>query len=258
MSLGERLRQARLEAGLSQRALCGEEITRNMLSQIENGTAGPSVATLRFLADRLGKPVSFFLDEAVIASPNREPMASARQCYDAGDFAGAVETLKAYLPDGLFDREKALLECLARLGWAEELQLSGKVPYAREILEKTVTEGLYCAEALERRRLLLLGRWEDLPSLDEELLLRAEGALKTGDPDRAGKLLDCAEDPAQPHWQLLRGMVFLKTGDHAAAAEHLKAAEQAYPKETAPLLEECYRELGNYRLAYEYACAARR
>ena len=34
MSLGEKLRQARLEAGLSQRALCGGEITRNMLSRI--------------------------------------------------------------------------------------------------------------------------------------------------------------------------------------------------------------------------------
>ena len=32
MELGEKLKQARLEAGLSQRQLCGEEITRNMLS----------------------------------------------------------------------------------------------------------------------------------------------------------------------------------------------------------------------------------
>ena len=46
MSLGEKLRQARLEAGLSQRALCGEEITRNMLSRIENGAAQPSMRTL--------------------------------------------------------------------------------------------------------------------------------------------------------------------------------------------------------------------
>ena len=50
MDLGQKLRQARLEAGLSQRQLCGEEITRNMLSQIENGTARHSMDTLRFLA----------------------------------------------------------------------------------------------------------------------------------------------------------------------------------------------------------------
>ena len=47
MELGEKLRQARLEAGLSQRQLCGEDITRNMLSQIEHGSAKPSMKTLQ-------------------------------------------------------------------------------------------------------------------------------------------------------------------------------------------------------------------
>ena len=57
MELGQLLKQARLEAGLSQRQLCGSEITRNMLSQIENGSAHPSMATLRYLAGRLNKPI---------------------------------------------------------------------------------------------------------------------------------------------------------------------------------------------------------
>ena len=56
MHLGEKIRQARLEAGLSQRQLCGETITRNMLSQIENGSANPSMATLRFLAESAHHP----------------------------------------------------------------------------------------------------------------------------------------------------------------------------------------------------------
>jgi len=58
MELGDKLRQARIEAGLSQRQLCGEEITRNMLSLIENGSAKPSMKTLQYLAGRLGKTVS--------------------------------------------------------------------------------------------------------------------------------------------------------------------------------------------------------
>ena len=56
MNLGEKLRLARVEAGLSQRELCGDRITRNMLSQIENGLASPSVATLQYLAQG---PVSY-------------------------------------------------------------------------------------------------------------------------------------------------------------------------------------------------------
>ena len=63
MELGQRLKQARLEAGLSQRQLCGEEITRNMLSLIENGSARPSMETLRYLASRLGKPMGYFLEK---------------------------------------------------------------------------------------------------------------------------------------------------------------------------------------------------
>ena len=61
--LGQRLKQARIEAGLSQRQLCGEEITRNMLSQIESGKAKPSMQTLTYLAQKLGKSVSWFLGE---------------------------------------------------------------------------------------------------------------------------------------------------------------------------------------------------
>jgi transcriptional regulator with XRE-family HTH domain len=63
MELGEKLKQARLEAGVSQRQLCGEVITRNMLSRIENGFARPSMDTLRYLAAQLGKPMSYFLEE---------------------------------------------------------------------------------------------------------------------------------------------------------------------------------------------------
>ena len=64
MDLGQKLKTARLEAGLSQRQLCGDIITRNMLSQIENGNAKPSYATLQALCAKLGKPVSYFWEDA--------------------------------------------------------------------------------------------------------------------------------------------------------------------------------------------------
>ena len=63
MELGRKILQAREAAGLSQRQLCGDVITRNMLSRIEHGTVRPSVSTLTYLAERLGKPISYFLDE---------------------------------------------------------------------------------------------------------------------------------------------------------------------------------------------------
>ena len=115
MELSQKLKQARLDAGLSQKALCGDRITRNMLSQIENGSARPSMDTLRFFADRLGKPISFFLEEQAVLSPNQQLMAAARQ---GGDVLALLKDYQS--PDPTFDRERWLLEALACMDAARQ------------------------------------------------------------------------------------------------------------------------------------------
>lgn len=264
MELGEKLRQARLEAGLSQRQLCGEQITRNMLSRIENGAAKPSMTTLQYLAGKLGKSVSYFLEETAVVSSNLEVMAAAREQYAGGDYNAAAGTLERYRePDPLFDRERQLLHVLIHLALAQKAVEENRERYALELLEKAKQEQGYCREALERQRLLLLGRLKArpvsdlLPSLDEELLIRAEEALEAGKHPRAVALLEAVEDQTSPRWQLLRGEACLAEGAYASAAEYFQGAEAAYPGETLPKLELCYRELGDFKRAYEYACKQR-
>lgn len=264
MELGEKLRCARIEAGLSQRQLCGEEITRNMLSLIENGSAKPSMKTLQYLAGRLGKPVSFFLEDMLPASPNQQCIFAARDHFDQGNYAAAATALESYRePDPIFDREYCLLQVLAFLNLAEEAISQRRELYALELLEKANRESSYCDEALKRKRLLLMGRLKaqqvssQLPSLDEELLLRAKDALSADSPDRAGKLLDAAEIQSTSQWQLLRGEAYLAQKHYALAEPFFLSAEADYPQETAPKLEQCYRELGDYKRAYEYACKQR-
>lgn len=259
MELGEKLRQARMEAGLSQRALCGEEITRNMLSRIENGAARPSMGTLQYLAARLGKPVSYFLEETAVCSPNQAVMAEARQLFDEGDFAGAKQALSGYrAPDETYDRERQLLEAVTALNLAEQAIGEGKEPYARELLEtaaETIGNAPYCGKELERRRLLLLyrsGACVTLPNMDEALLLRGQDALSRGETERAAHLLEAAEDHAAPRWRLLMGQVYMARKEYAEAARCLQAVETVYPKQTIPNLEICFRELGDYKNAYFY------
>ena len=96
MELGKRLKEVRLALGLSQRELCGDEITRNMLSQIENGSAKPSMDTLKYLAARLGKPVSYFLEEETVTSPNQDVMHRAREAYRMGDWRLVLAMLEDY------------------------------------------------------------------------------------------------------------------------------------------------------------------
>ncbi len=265
MTLGEKLKQARLEAGLTQRQLCGDVITRNMLSQIENGSARPSMDTLSFLANRLGKTVSFFLEENTVTSPNQPVMEQARQALQRKDWDRVMKTLEDFRePDPVFHREKRLLTQLATLELAEKAVQQGKMPYARQLLENLSWEETdYCTEDLNRRSLLLLGLaapektaaiCRKLPSMDEELLLRAEDSWERGDLDRSGHLLDSAQDQTTSRWNCLRGEVYLAKGKYTKAAVCFLRAERDYPEQCIPQLERCYRELGNYEKAYEYAC----
>ena len=48
-TLGKRIKEARLSKKMTQSEVVGDFITRNMLSQIESGSATPSVKTLEYL-----------------------------------------------------------------------------------------------------------------------------------------------------------------------------------------------------------------
>lgn len=259
MTLGEKIRAARLEAGLSQRQLCGDIITRNMLSQIENGGANPSMATLAALASRLGKPLGWFVGET--ETGNSAVMALARNCYDRRDYSAALEALDQYQePDGNFDRERALLSALTLLALARQAVEAERPGLAREYLTRAEPwiAGGYCEESLNCRRLLLLGQLgqrvgEKLPDLDGVLLLQAGEALEEDNPQRAQGLLSAART-RNSRWQLLQGRCCLALQDWQGAAQALTLAEPTFPEETVPLLEQAYLQLGDYRRAYDYAC----
>lgn len=263
--LGQRLKQARLEAGLSQRELCGDVITRNMLSQIENGAARPSMDTLGYLARRLGKSIGWFLDEGALESPNAGCIHRAREAFDRGDHAGVLAALEAFQePDAVFSREKGWMEYCALLRQAEWMLEDGRRLYALELLERarSMEERSGLGTWDRRQRLLLLGKasgtgmtalCQALPSLDPELELRARAAMESRDFSRAAGLLECMEDRSTPRWNWLRGAAFLGEKQYEQAVAPLLAAESEFPQ-VLPLLEECFRELGDYRRAYEYAC----
>lgn len=268
MELGEKIRQARLEAGLSQRRLCGERITRNMLSQIENGSAKPSMDTLRYLAEKLGKSISFFLEEDVVISANQSLMAELRSLVPAGEYGAAWERVAAYRePDPVFDAEFGLLKNLTALGLAEEALRDQKPVYAERILrEMGPICGGYCREELERRRLLLLAGAQpnlrrevctQLRELDDELLLRAGAALDAGDGKRCVRLLEACGDWETPEWNLLRAEVYLAEKEYGAALACFRKAEVVFESVCMPKMELCCKELGDFQGAYLYACRQR-
>lgn len=257
MELGNKIKAARIEAGLSQRQLCGEKITRNMLSQIENGSAHPSMKTLRYLAQQLGKPISFFLEEQTVAFPQEQMLHEARTALAAGD----LEAMRRALDEGkdcdnVFYEERQLLEYLWHLRRAEQAIRSGMLPYGVKLLYAALEmEGIYLTTELRQHCRVLLGMAGEniVPENgDEVLLVRAR---QCRDPERRLEILAAVEDRTQPRWTLLQAQALFDAKRYEEAAESYR---QALPsREVFEKLEVCYRELGDYKKAYEYACKQR-
>lgn len=268
MELGLRLRQARLEAGLSQRQLCGDKITRNMLSQIENGSAKPSMETLQYLASRLQKPLGFFLKEAAMLSPNQAAMEQARKAYAAGDWEAALAAVEDFREPDECAGEKWLLEGLCCLSLAEDAIKSGKTGYGESLLQRAAVCGEktpYLPETLQYRRLLLECRLRpemagelacQLPSIDAHLQLLAQADLQKQDPKRAAQRLYATQEQTEA-WHFWMAESLYQAGELQKAAEEYRLSETAYPIPAATRLEQCYRGLEDYKQAYFYACRLR-
>ncbi|MFL1662822.1 helix-turn-helix domain-containing protein [Bacillus cereus] len=83
-TLGEKIKTLRKEKKLTQTELVGSELTKSMLSQIENGKATPSMKTLQYIAEKLECEMSFLLEEdegeIVELIQKMEPLIKANKC----------------------------------------------------------------------------------------------------------------------------------------------------------------------------------
>ena len=108
MTLGQRIKALRKERAMTQSALCGTFMTRNMLSQIENDQASPSLATVCYIAEQLQIPVGYLLDKEVSPLVYRKAglIELIRTAYADGRWQDCIDHCKQ-LSD--FDDELALL-----------------------------------------------------------------------------------------------------------------------------------------------------
>ena len=79
-TLGERIRKLRKQQKLTLETLAGEELTKGMLSLIENNKANPSMESLTYIAKRLSVEVSELLEE-VSSQELRNVLAQVEKLY---------------------------------------------------------------------------------------------------------------------------------------------------------------------------------
>ena len=144
MTLGEKIKKLRTDKLMSQSELAGSEITRNMLSQIEHGSATPSLSTIKYIASRLNVSVGFLLadeeDERLYLK--RAEMDDIKKAYASKNFRLCYDMCKNFSTS---DDEITLIlsECSLRVG-VEEL-CKGNLRTAAEYLDEAL---LYCSESI--------------------------------------------------------------------------------------------------------------
>jgi HTH-type transcriptional regulator, quorum sensing regulator NprR len=122
-SLGQRIRQARKELKMTQHDLADGIVTSSMICQIENGKAFPSYPVLAALADRLSKPIEFFVSDTDATKRQRSSYTLAKALMASGSYEKAYTLLKSLQDMPLSDPEDFQMtfsECCQQLGKYEE------------------------------------------------------------------------------------------------------------------------------------------
>ena len=115
-NLGRIIKEARLAKKMTQNEVVGDFITRNMLSQIESGSAMPSVKTLEYLCKVLDIQIEAY-DSSPVAEKGMIGYVELRNLYAAGVYE---EIVKADPPAGYTD-EFLALKARACLHLAQQL-----------------------------------------------------------------------------------------------------------------------------------------
>jgi tetratricopeptide (TPR) repeat protein len=208
--LGERLREARVASGLSQAQLGAPYFTRAHVSAIELGKIRPAMRSLEHLARKLGKPASYFLDDAGADRERKERDLELTAIAGLLTFAGAAEALrrieKAADGDSLTVRET----CRLRLyeGTALDLLHRGRDAIkALTVAQRLATE--LRDPALERAATYQLavatrvaGNARGARSMLEGLIKRLETTKPPDELLRLRTLITlggCAQDLGEPH-----------------------------------------------------------
>lgn len=280
MNIGEKIRELRVAKLMTQSELAGTQITRNMLSCIENGNAQPSLSTILYIASRLNVPAGFLLaeegDEIVWRKMNS--LANIKRAYTAGDWYGCRSLCLSGCPEPDDEISLLLAECDAGIA-AEEFwhgRLRSSCRFFDEALnyaEKTVYQtGHVEAQArvfFRYMRRISATLYSDV--LDEEKALPIQATSSFASYVSALEAMDDGNvDAAEAFWELVDTDSFFAHHIHVrflmekqsfseAKTELLALLNADEPLNEVSLyavlceLEVCCRETDDYKGAYNYS-----
>ena len=282
MTLGQKLKQTRLARGMTQSQVVVDRITRNMLSQIENDLASPSVGTLEYLASVLNVRLSWLLaDEQAEAEAGRTQR--LRELLKSGEYAACLELAPEHAPDD----EQALALAMAAAQCAQRALESERFDTARHLAQRGLAwnnGSLYASAALMLHLWDILARCAQSagPGQEEAAFadyrqayaaqpVRARYHLamaryqlergKTAAAEAELRAVPMPPEESRAEYRVLQARLASASGRYAEAMTALRQAERTGPlpklleRELLQAMELAARELQDYKTAYE--CAAR-
>ncbi len=138
MNIGKKIKDLRIEKMMTQSELSGNEITRNMLSRIENGAANPSLSTIIYIAKKLGVPAGYLLsegDEEFLYNKTKV-MKNIRKAYLDKSFEICRDMCISSFDEYDDEIELILTDCC--VGGAEECIKNGKLHIACDLLDEAL------------------------------------------------------------------------------------------------------------------------
>ena len=288
-TLGQKIREARLERNMTQKEVVGDFITRNMLSKIENDSATPSVKTLEYLAGVLGLSAGYFISDSAVGDEiTPAAVVSARRALRENRYADCLTFLEDLDADcgGCMD-EVLLLKARAASGLATEYATEGRAEQAAQYVDRALeadAAGLYHSDSFHAELLLQRARccletggdgfeaamdafqtaFHALGLEEGARMTTAQYWLLNGELDKARSELEAVPDiapAARPIRLLMQGRVEMLDGRFQEAVVYLLQAEQLadetgshrFTAAVYSLLEQCYKELEDFKMAYHYA-----
>lgn len=281
MEIGAKIKRLRTAKMMTQTQLAGHQITRNMLSQIENGTASPSLSTVMYIAERLNVPAGFLLaegdDEFVYRKMNA--MGNIKRAYRAGDFRICRDICIHEVEQADDEIQLILAECTFAIA-KEEFQ-NGHLHAACRYFDEAIDyadQTMYCADHI---RVIAFGYFTYMH--DISLTLYSE-QLDLSDRARRWESVSCSDEfcryvgaisaeeqyareyvrqyPGKEHAlaRHVEALLAMRSEDYTDAIRRLQAILNGDESIPEPViysifenLEVCCRESGDYKGAYEYA-----
>jgi transcriptional regulator with XRE-family HTH domain len=286
MNIGNKIKELRTEKMMTQSELAGGEITRNMLSQIENGVALPSLSTITYLAKKLGVPAGYLLSDGAdeFIYKKTRVMQDVKRAYKDKNFSLCKEICATSFDEFDDEIELILTECC--IGYAEEHLKAGKLHEACKLLDEALlhaSKTIYSTVTQHNRVKILFCLLKDIsPVLDSDVI-DIDDEQDTLYPELFGdvfsKYISIISEGVtkDSHERVLRNVTDLTEHDKLFVA-HLKAKQFIFSKEykkaqhilssimdgdTPPQrlllflccsdMEKCCKEMEDFKGAYEFS-----